>query len=297
MAIGALAVCQGSQGAEDKSAGISSLPISVPFRLLHNNIYVNAELSSGKQAVFLVDTGCTTSAIDEDAVRRLNLGQIVDNKNEGSEQRWVKLPVLKLGSSQIKDVSLRVRDLSRLHAPSGCTTVGIIGESILKQYRVKFDFGHQMLTLDDPNNPTLSLDLKPSKVRHYDDGSGIIFDASLDHKVTIPFLLDTGSSVNLIPDNLIQTVLNKPLVPDGEIGGLAGETVKTAEVSFNSFRIGEYEAKEPVFWVKLLNGRKKCDPGCVLENDSFATVGPAIWGKATLIIDYKNMTLSVDNAH
>ncbi len=274
----------------DWFAKYTSDVVSIPFQKIQNNIYINGELNNcvGK---FLVDTGCSISAIDEIASKKLNLKASTKN---GSSGALVTVPSIKLGQLKLKDVALRVRKLSSLHKKKDDAILGVIGENILNRFRVTFDFKNQILTLSDANSERQAISGPFIQARHYDDGSGIIFDAVLDDQIKIPCLFDTGASVNLVADKLVQPLLKKSLTPTGEIRGLNGERIKTAEMTFNNFQTADLLIKNPVFSVKFLEGKKKCDPGCVLENDSFAAVGPGLWGKAAITIDYKNMRIWIE---
>lgn len=267
---------------------------SIPFQRVQNNICIEADLNNGLAANFLVDTGCTMSAIDEAGIKQLKLEVTTMRSDDGSSIEIIKVPVLQIGQMQLKDVPLRVRNLSALHVPKGRKLLGIVGESILSKFKVTFDFKHQLIFFDDAHLDRAKSQLGIIKARHYEDGSGIIFDALIDDRIKVPCLFDTGATVNFVPDKLVQALLTKPLVATGEIGGLSGERVKTAETTFRSFRAGNFVNQNPVFLVKLLTRKKRCDPGCVLENDSFATVGPQLWGKSIVTIDYKNMEIQIE---
>lgn len=264
--------------------------ISIPFQKVHNNIYIDVELgnNSGK---FLVDTGCTLSAIDESTIGKLGLKTQTEDT---SPLTMVRIPSIKLGQLELQNVPFRVRQISLPHTEKDEKILGIIGESILNKFRVTFDFKNQTLILSDVNYDRQDSSGAFIQVRHYEDGSGIIFDAILDDRVKIPCLFDTGASVSLVPDKLIQPLLTKTLAPASEIHGLNGERIKTADIAFSKFQIANYVIENPVFSVKLLKGKKKCDPGCVLENDTFAAVGPNLWGNATVTIDYKNMRMWIE---
>lgn len=69
--------------------------ISVAFQKIRNNIYVDTELNNGVSGTFLVDTGCTMSAIDDRATKELNLKFVAEPEQGASSSKVVRIPLLK----------------------------------------------------------------------------------------------------------------------------------------------------------------------------------------------------------
>jgi hypothetical protein len=184
-----------------------------------------------------------------------------------------------------------VSDLSSMRSPEDNQIMGIIGENILNKFKVRFDFKNRIATLDKP-------DLQPQtrsdwvQARQY-EGAGIVFDAVIDGAVKVPFLLDTGTVANQLPDKYYRFLNKRQLVFSGQLGSSA-HCVKTAKVTFSTFRIGNVVIKKPVFSVKHLDGKNKCEHGCVLHNDAFGVVGPRLFRNTAVTIDYKNMKVQIE---
>ncbi len=152
----------------------------------------------------MVDTGWTVSAIDETAAKQLNLQVTSHREKDGSKTRTVKIRALKIGARTLHDVPFTVGDLSGMRSPANKVT-GIIGENILNQFTVKFDFKNSVMTLNKPDShPRTGLNW--IKTRPY-EGAGIVFDGTIDGAAKVPFLFDTGTIANQLPNKFIKSLI------------------------------------------------------------------------------------------
>jgi hypothetical protein len=92
---------------------------------------------------FLLDTGASRSALDDDVARDLRLVPAQATSVQGSagtiEVQAVHLPQLELGETRVRGLEPTVYDLSGSLAPEGQTITGILGHDAMKDHAVLFD--------------------------------------------------------------------------------------------------------------------------------------------------------------
>src|SRR5262249_46778160 len=154
------------------SSGVCRIPaVYLPFAKFNNNVFVQWTVRGNVPATFLVDTGCTTSMLDLAELKRLHLSA---DSSKGSKPARITLSDLHLAHYDVAPVTFRVGDLSQLRSERG-RVAGIIGEDILKQFVVTFDYGNKFVEFDPPNCVTVPNGCAVLKARHTQDGSGMVF--------------------------------------------------------------------------------------------------------------------------
>ena len=138
-------------------------PIENDFTLTHNNvpgIYVKLRMESGKELLFLIDTGRPNTSIDKSLEpllgKRLRRSLFFEPLIDGVSFADVyKAPKLYLGNTPLLTNSkIYAFDWQRLGQQPG--VMGVLGMDCLKHYCVQFDFAHNKIRFLDPDHPDQS---------------------------------------------------------------------------------------------------------------------------------------------
>jgi len=217
----------------DAPASFPSGAITVPMlppQALNGYPYVvvSAKVNTAGPFLFLLDSGAERNFADTTLPRAASLkihggGHIngIGPTREGSLQ--TEETTLQLGAVSFPGQKFLTSDLSGITTKSGISFSGLLGENIFRQFVVRVDYAHSLLTLTPP-------------VQFHYHGTGVVMPLSFNKAhcpqieaevegVTGKFMIDTGSDATL--------TLNTPFV--GENGFRAkyasvGKTITTAGI-------------------------------------------------------------------
>ena len=128
---------------------------AIPFELRLNHIYVDCEINGVKKP-FLFDTGASESAISTEFIDTFALkekfeGAEIDTavgaEGTAGEVEVVNLPEISIGGRIIPEVKLAAIDLSNLSSMLGEPIYGVIGNSVMRRYRVILDYTNRAVYL------------------------------------------------------------------------------------------------------------------------------------------------------
>jgi Aspartyl protease len=122
----------------------NSLPMNVVGGYL---IVIQASVGDGQALHFLLDTGATTTAIDQQLAARLNLtthsSQMV-SFDKTLQVQWCILPELAYGPERATKLKVVVQDLRYLRT-SGVAVDGVIGWDLLRRHSFRLDFANKRI--------------------------------------------------------------------------------------------------------------------------------------------------------
>jgi hypothetical protein len=261
--------------------------VSVPFRMVNNHILVTARVDGSIDATFVVDTGCALTSIEQSLYDRLRESGIEELPNSS-----LRLRTFGFGPISLQDVKVKVVQLP--YAGGTSRPQGILGESILRNYRVTIDYIRNRLVFEDPNSPPRYSADHMVRARPALNGTGMIFNALLDNRAPLPCLFDTGAQRNIAPIGLVSVALTRRPRLTRELTCLKGETVKAATAKFKSLHTAGLTFKNPVFSVVYPDPRHHHGRGCVLNAKDFATVGNSLWKGCVVTLDYARKRIAIE---
>ncbi len=134
--------------------------VELPFRYRRGHVWVRASINGTAPADFILDTGCTMSALDREYVRRIGLpleGRLVAEGVAGADEGgWAPVRSLRLATPagdgvEIRDLKAGVLELNDdMRVMEWDDAAGLIGYDVLSRFVVDLDFDRQVVTLHDP---------------------------------------------------------------------------------------------------------------------------------------------------
>lgn len=132
--------------------------LAVPYRMTTGGMMsVPTELATdGPELHFIVDTGASSTVVSQDTFSRLNLENKVDKRAQvrvvGAGGVTEDVPVVVLDRLTVRGhhrdyVRALVLDLGAVNETSGFQQAGIIGNNVLRHYRLEIDFARSQLIL------------------------------------------------------------------------------------------------------------------------------------------------------
>lgn len=141
-----------------KARGVATLP----FRYERGHVWVRAAILGGPPADFILDTGCTMTAIDEAYARQAGLelqGAIATEGVGGigtgglTRVRGIRIVAANGDGVEVPDLqvmALRLQD--EMQTLDWDKVAGLIGYDVLSRFVVDFDFDRHVVTFHDPAN-------------------------------------------------------------------------------------------------------------------------------------------------
>jgi hypothetical protein len=245
-----------------KTKGVARLP----FQYRRGHVWVRASLNGSAPADFILDTGCTMTAVDRnyatDAGITLDGRMTAEGVGGTASGAWGRVRTLRISSGvgakadgvDVPDLTVAALGLNdTIEKLEWDDTAGLIGYDVLSRFVVEFDFDKQVVTLSDP-----------AVWKHTGGGAALPF--VLYHGIpTIEVQLNASCRGRFIVDvgNATVMAVNSHQVDDcklfgtrktkevrhwvGGIGGAFPETV----CRLDSVRIGPFGWNEPVAGLTL----------------------------------------------
>lgn len=269
--------------------------VVVPFLYVANEILVKVSLDGQPEKVFLVDTGATQSIVDSDAATGLKTTTGDDfsiTTGSGSmKMSYADIKSFKLGEIILSHVPVAVTSMARFANVLQYKPAGLIGANVLKRFAITIDYDRQQLILQDPDKFTpppdaVAVDTKPSL-----GTSGLALDGTLDNKLDLTFLIDSGAAFNHVSESLIKEKFPEPILPVGTIKGLDGTPVNTGAVRFKTLKFGKLTFNNPVFSVAPSPPSNDTTQGGIISGGAIAIIGNPLLAHYRVTIDYRNQKL------
>jgi len=234
-------------------AGVAHLP----FRYRRGHVWIRVSLNGADPADFILDTGCTCSAVDREYARSIGMeleGQMATAGIGGvGTGGWSHLRSVRIAGPDgdgvvVPGITAGVLALNNdMEKLDWDDTAGLIGYDVLSRFVVEIDFDHQVITLRDP-----------AKFTHTGAGQAVPFtlwdgiptvSVKLNDGCEGRFIVDVGNATPMAvhSDQVEACHLFGPKRKEvrhwvGGIGGAFPETV----CRLDSVRIGPFSWTEPV---------------------------------------------------
>lgn len=270
-------------------------PVIVPFMYKANEILVKVSIDGQPEKVFLVDTGATQSILDSDAATGLKTTAGDDfsiTTGSGSmKMSYADIRSFKLGEIVLSHVPVAVTSMARFANVLQYKPAGLIGANVLKRFAITIDYDNQVLILQDPEKfvppqNAVAVDSKPSL-----GTSGLALDGTLDDKLNLTFLVDSGAAFNHVSESLIKEKFPDPILPVGTIKGLDGTPVNTGAVRFKTLKFGSLTFNNPIFSVAPSPPGNATTQGGIISGGAIAIIGNPLLARYRVTIDYRNQKL------
>ncbi len=241
-----------------KSKGVARLP----FRYKRGHVWIRASVDGGPLDDFILDTGCTVSALDRAWARSHAVETQGEMATEGvggiGTGAWaavralsitgpngdgVRVPDLKVGVLELND-DLETYDWSR--------AAGLIGYDVLGRFTVEIDFDRQELVLHDPATYRYAGAGQALPMTMY---AGIpTVEVALNGGCRGQFLVDVGNatvlSVNSDQVDRCHLFGAKRKEVQHWVGGIGGIFTETV-CRLDSIRVGPFGWTEPIAGLTL----------------------------------------------
>ena len=234
----------------------------LPFRYKRGHVWVRASIDGAAPADFILDTGCTTTAIDREHARQVGLalegsmvaegvggvdvggwGQVKSIRIAGPDGDGVAVPDLKVSVLELTD------DMEKLDWDDAA---GLIGYDVLSRFVVDIDFDRQLVTLFDP-----------ATYRYAGKGQAVPFtlhagiptvDVTLDGTCKGRFIVDVGNAtpmaVNAAQVDACHLFGAKRKEVQHWVGGIGGAFPETV-CRLDSMRVGPFAWTQPIAGLTL----------------------------------------------
>ena len=234
----------------------------LPFHYRRGHVWIRASLNGAPPADFILDTGCTTTAVDREQARTSGLeleGEMATAGIAGvGTGGWAHVDAMSIAGPNgdgvvVPDLTVAVIELNDdMEKLDWDDTAGLIGYDVLSRFVVEIDFDRQVLTLREPSTFKYS-------------GAGQAVPFTLWHSIpTVEVTLNGGCTGRFIVDvgNATPMAVHSEQVDAchlfgarrkevkhwvGGIGGAFPETV----CRLDSVRIGPFSWDEPVAGLTL----------------------------------------------
>ena len=165
-----------------------------------------------KEYKFIMDTGVAVTVVD-DELKPLLGKKISEDKSEDSDhlveyyeaKKPLKIGILSIGAVACMDIDARIKE---------CDIDGILGENIMNELIVQFDFGNKIFRLSKNASIEDTLETRNKwgvEVPFYKDGNGLhCIDLTVSQGVIETFVLDTGlMGMGLMREDLFNLLKDK----------------------------------------------------------------------------------------
>jgi Aspartyl protease len=229
---------------------------------------------AGKERLFLVDTGCTTTTVDKAILLGEPRELIMTNTSQGK----ILVEVHASPDGSVGHVPLRIdsvlgMDLNKFREVSGYPIEGILGMDFLRRYVVHIDFDRgELLILKQA--PSSIGDLLPI---HWNDNDSNLpeLDTWLSASQKVRFIVDTGWVSHY--SGLMESLTVRPLVNGGdfqEVGSTLSEsaagTHASALLKGRQVALSGFSVNQPIFE----------------ESPSMSVLGLGFWSRFVVTIDF-----------
>ena len=217
---------------------------------------------AGKERLFLVDTGCTTTTVD----KAILLGKPRELAMTDTPQGKILVEVHASPDGSVGHVPLRIdsvlgTDLNKFREASGYPIEGILGMDFLARYAVHVDFDRgELLILKQA--PQSAGDVLPIR---WNDVDLPALDAWLSQDQKVRFIVDIGSVSH--DSGSMESLTMRPMVKGGdfqEVGSTLSESAAGTHASAlpkgRQVALGGFSVNQPIF--EESHSMKACSAWC-----------------------------------
>jgi hypothetical protein len=275
-----------------KTRGIARLP----FRYKRGHVWVRASINGAPPGDFILDTGCTMSAVDQAFARQIGLeseGTMATSGVAGtgiggwSQLRSVRIAGPDGDGVEVRDLKAGVLELSdELYRMEWEDEAGLIGYDFLSRFVVDFDFDHQVVTLYDP--ATFHYTGKGAAIPFTLHACIPTIDVTINGGCSGRFIVDVGNATPMFISTekvdqcgLFGGVRKEVQYWVGGIGGSMPETV----CRLDSVAIGPFGWSQPVAGITLHH------IGQAGSKDIQGNIGTSVLDRFRCTIDYAHSEL------
>ncbi len=272
----------------------------VPFRYGGRHVWVRASIDGAPPADFLLDTGCSISALDREYAASIGLkieGQtVVQGIGTLAEAAFATLKRVRLAGAngqgvEARDLKVAVVDMGEDSGLSAWRKIaGLIGYDFISRFTTEIDYDRGVVTFHDPARFTYR-------------GAGAPVPMGLAHGVPTVrlalggscegvFLVDVGNSGHLLVHGSMARQCGLAALERKELklygAGIGGGAFPEWLGRLDSLRIGPYAWSAPLVGVSLHT------QGSVGSQDYSGNIGNAVLERFKCTFDYANRRLYLE---
>ena len=155
-------------------------------------IIVKAKVNSEGPFEFLVDTGSSVTVVTKETVEALGFQEKLSDLKKGSmsccSSTLINVGSIEVDDVEVKDIPVVVGNLSTISEEIGAHMDGIIGVTLMKNYKVSIDYPKQEIFFEKLSKGGGSIRIVPF----------IVVDVMVNCRGPFNFLVDTGASITTI---------------------------------------------------------------------------------------------------
>jgi hypothetical protein len=275
--------------------------IDLPFNYGTQHLWVRASINGAPPADFLLDTGCSVTAIDRDYADRIGLSaegvMTVQGVAGAAAGAFARIRTIRLSnrdgaSVTLGDFKVGLVDLGEnLEAVLWRPVAGLIGYDVLRHFVVQIDYDRGVVTLTDPKAFRFTGTSAPISMRLL---SGIpTIAATVDGSCSGEFVVDTGNGFGLdVHGSLVRRCrllnrVSRRRQVEVFSGGIGGAGINWFS-RLDSIRIGPHVLAEPVAGLTL--GSR----GMAGSRDYAGNIGNGVLERFVVTFDYERRQLYLE---
>jgi predicted aspartyl protease len=274
-------------------------PRRVQFEITNNLVILRGSINSSKPLDFILDTGASTSVINDSRAKELGLkleGKTDANTQGGSiEASFVKGVSLNLSGVEFPEMTLAAIRLSGLEAGLGRKVDGILGYEVFNRFVVEIDYVSRVVTFHEPKGykylgPGVTIPIS------VEDNTPFIVGRITGPKlINGNFLVDTGapgilsiagpfSAQHKLLDSVPRTIsITSGALLAGRSSGRIGR--------LNDFRMGSLAIKKPLANFSQDTAGSEGDEA---STEYGGLIGGEILRRFKLILDYSRKQIILE---
>ena len=280
-----------------KTPGVARLN----FRYGTRHVWIKASINGAPPADFLLDTGCSITAIDRTYAEHIGLEvqgtmaiQGIAGVDEGGFARVhaVRVTGTAGDGAVVKDLKVGIVDLGEeFEAVMWRKAAGLIGYDFLSRFVVEIDYDRQIVTLRDPATFAYRGSSEAIPMRLF---SGIpTVQATLNDGCTGEFIVDVGNSFGLDVHGsmvrrcqMLSGVSGRKQV-EVYTGGIGGASINWL-CRLDRIRIGPHQWTEPIAGLSLGSY------GLIGSKDYSGNLGNGVLERFKITFDYEHRKLYLE---
>ncbi|TMQ73650.1 MAG: PDZ domain-containing protein [Candidatus Eisenbacteria bacterium] len=280
-----------------KSQGVAQ----VPFRYGSRHVWIKVSINGAPPADFLLDTGCSATAIDRGYAERIGLGHEGDFGVQGmgghASEAIAPVRSITVSGPDGDGVTLRDFKVGVLDLADGAEAVlwrrasGLLGADFLSRFAVEIDYDHETVAFHDSASFVYHGTSAPIDIRLM---SGIpTIPVRLDDGCEGQFLVDVGNSFGMIVHGslvkgcrIFTKTLGRKEVRT--FGGGIGSGFQSWLCRLDTLRIGPYAVAQPIAGLTLSTH------GMVGSEDYGGNLGNGVLQRFRCTFDYAHRKLYLD---
>jgi hypothetical protein len=275
--------------------------IKIPFKKMGKGMAIQIAINDAEKAWVVFDTGATMTAIDSSYAVQIGLKTDYTNNFGGASGSKSlsfsnKNHIYISPELSLENITMVMPNLSALKADLKENVVGIIGYSILRNYKVLIDYENQTITLYKFEDELSVMEYKELDFTFDNNITIPQFDIEIElsekEKIKGKVLFDTGAALSLmlnvpfIEENGIETKLKSIEVLEKETKSLNGN-FKASKGELSSLALNGFNFHK----VEVFLPSKDLKSGVSVMQGYLGILGNEIIKQFNWIIDYKAMKM------